>query len=77
MAKYIDAEVYILVDDEGQYVAHQDPDEIGNMWNDEIGGTPAGLRLVKVVVKVPLPVMLEARGEVAVGDESAAVVSAE
>lgn len=77
MVKYTEVEVYILVDNEGQWVAHEDESELGNRWDESIGGMPAGLRTVKVVVKVPLPEMLEARGEVAAVDESAAVVSAE
>lgn len=69
MATMHEVEVFVLVDHKGNYVAHHDPDKLAEFWEEEIGAelkAVDGFRVVKLAVKVPLPAMIEVRGEVQV-----------
>lgn len=60
-----DCDVWILMDSEGNHVASHDPDRLGDLYTEDIGGDfSGGLRRVKVTVSIPHPVALEARATV-------------
>lgn len=66
-------EVFVMVNDEGEYVAHEDEMELAARYEEMIGelGDATGLRTVRVKLRVTLPTPIEVEGEVAV-EESAA-----
>lgn len=63
--EYITAEVWILVNQDGEYVATHDADTLSEKYEESIGETvdADGLRKVKVVVKIPLPTVIEVAGK--------------
>lgn len=69
--EFKEIEVWVLVDSNGDYVAHEDSGELADAYTDRVGELSAvdGTRLVKFTVKVPLPKPIEIRGEVAVSEE--------
>lgn len=71
--EYVTVEVWVMVDEVGQYVAHEDEGALPETWTDRIGNLEdcEGVRRVKLTVKVPLPTVIELSGEVT-ADESAA-----
>lgn len=66
-AEMMDVEVFVLLDADGSYVAHEDEGELNAAYEDRVQevGEAGGLRRVKITVKVPLPTMIELTGEVA------------
>ncbi|WP_439628825.1 hypothetical protein [Gemmata sp.] len=73
-----EVEVWVMVNDQGEYVAHADPDKLAEVYAADVGelADAGGLRRVKLTVNVPLPEPFELRGEVkveeAAGDLKAA-----
>lgn len=49
-----DVEVWLMVDDDGDYVVAVDESTLGERWADEIGGF-CGARVVKIALKVEVP----------------------
>lgn len=58
--KTVDVEVFIVVDEQGQYLAHEDYDTACERAGEDGFTYPA--RVVKVIVTVPLPQPLTLRG---------------
>lgn len=53
-------EVFILIDEDGDFVAHADESALGQMYREEVGGDPAlARRIIKLKLNVPLPKMIE------------------
>lgn len=70
--EYATVEVFVMVDADGQYVAHEDAGELAAAYGERIGeiGEQDGYRTVQLTVRVPLPQCIVLTGEVTV-DESA------
>lgn len=72
-AKMMEVEVFVMVDSDGSYVAHEDIGELENAYVERINddGTPAthGFRVVKVKLTVPLPVLIEVTGTIPADEE--------
>ena len=69
-----ECEAWVCVDAEGQYAVGTDADSAREAYETDVGelqGTD-GFRLVKVTVKVPLPVVIEAAAQVAEDEPAAA-----
>ncbi len=63
-----DVVVWVLVNEEGDYVATaDDPEKLKAIWEEDIGelGTTDATRLIKVTLKVPTPKPLVMSGTVA------------
>ena len=54
--------VFILVDENGDFVAHHDRDCLPDQWEDHIGGTAINSRVVKATILVPEPEDSEVKG---------------
>ena len=75
---YVEVEVYVLVDETGDYVASHDLDEVGDKYNDcigESGGLPR--RLVKLKVMVEKPTVTVLTGEAPLTGNDARLVAVE
>jgi hypothetical protein len=66
MARYIDAEVYVVVDEDGNYEAAKTAEAAFELYGNDItvpeadgNSAPVGMRVVKVKVRVPVPAMIE------------------
>ena len=73
MAKVQEVEVFVMIDSDGNYVAHHDGDRLGEFFEEETGSEVkdvGGMRVVRIVVKVPLPEMIELKGEVAAEEQA-------
>ena len=70
--KYALVEVWVAVDENGDYVAHHDPAELSQAYEDAVRpvAEAEGMRRVKLTVKVPLPEVIELTGEVAVEEDA-------
>lgn len=58
MAVMKECEIFLLVDEDGTYIAHEDHDAL--MERIEDNDIQPGRRIVRILVNVPLPTMLEA-----------------
>lgn len=60
-----DVEVWVMVNDQGEYVAHEDNDQLAEAYGERIGelNEAGGIRRVKVKVRVPLPEVIEVEAE--------------
>jgi hypothetical protein len=69
--EYITAEVWVLVDAAGDYVASDDADLLKELYEEKVQelGNADGFRRVKLTVKIPLPQVIELAGEVIVNEE--------
>lgn len=61
----ITAEIFLMVDQDGDYIATHDEDSLSEVWDNYVGGSPSGLKTVKLNLTAPLPVSLEVSGEIA------------
>lgn len=70
-------EVWVLVDEAGDYVAHADPALLNEAYDDQIGGERDSLsfRRVKVTITIPLPKPVELVGTVAAEPEGGELVA--
>ncbi len=71
-------EVWIMVDEAGDYVVAVQESDLADRYAEDIQdiGNAGGLRRIKIVVTVPLPVTVELVGVVPVqGEASLTVVS--
>lgn len=62
-----EAEVWVMVDESGDYVIAKSREELKEKWEEEMGdfdGTVA-TRQIRAVIKVPLPQVIELEAEVA------------
>lgn len=51
-----DVEIYLLVNESGDFVVHSDEGELAEAWDNAIGGAPCGpVRQITVKLKVPKP----------------------
>jgi hypothetical protein len=58
-------EVWVLVDSDGNAVAHTDRDSIAELYDEQIGGESAmARRLVKLSLKIPVPAEVALTGTV-------------
>jgi len=53
----VEKEVWMIVDEDGDFVASHSQDALAELWESEIGELDFGKahRIVKIVVRVPLP----------------------
>jgi hypothetical protein len=58
-AKFAECEVWVLVDEAGDYVCAKDAGDLADRYAEEIGADDMGLRYVKLTVRVPLPTPIE------------------
>jgi hypothetical protein len=63
-AKFAECEVWVLVDESGDYVCAKDAGDLKDLYDSEIGAEETGLRYVKLAVRVPLPTPIEIVAEV-------------
>lgn len=70
-AEMLEVEVWVLVNSEGEWVAHEDAGQLADAYGERIGelADAEGTRRVKLTVKIPLPKPIEIRGEVQVSEE--------
>ena len=52
---YVDVEVFVMVDQDGDAVASTDKDNLADLWADNIGDVPPGSRVVRIALKIPRP----------------------
>lgn len=66
-----DVEVWVLVDNDGAYVASDDQDALNERYEEhhQAVADAAGIRRIKITVKVPLPEVIEVSGSVNVTEE--------
>lgn len=59
-------EIWVLVDEDGDYVVVRDRDDIASRWEEEVGERDSGVqtRLMRLVVHVPRPRRVDAVIEV-------------
>lgn len=76
-------DVYLMINEDGEYVAIDDPDALTERYDDCVGGTPVNVRTVRTVrltLSVPLPRGVEASAviphSVKLGDALAVTVQA-
>ncbi len=72
--KTVEVEIWVLVDENGNYAANTVEDELDQRYAEEIGSTDVATRRIKVKLTVPLPAVVELSGVVPV-DDSAATLS--
>jgi hypothetical protein len=74
---YATVTVWVLVDGDGNHVAHDDEAALVDAYEERIQplADAGGVRRVKLTVKVPLPVTIELSGEVT-ADETQTGLSA-
>jgi hypothetical protein len=56
-------EIWAMVNEDGEYVATHDEDNLEDLYSDCIGGTPRNCRTVKLTLIVSLPRGVEASAE--------------
>ena len=55
-----EVEVFVVVDENGDYAVAKDADELGTAYDNDIGGdTGLARRVLKLTVSVPLPQTVE------------------
>lgn len=59
MSDTVDAEVWVMVGEDGQYSVHHDPDGLRARFDQECDGAGLVTRVVKLTVKVPRPKPVE------------------
>lgn len=70
--EYVTVEVWVKLNEAGDYDCGCDPEQAGERFEDSIGHEQdQGYRMVKLTVKVPLPKAIELTGEVAVEESEA------
>lgn len=75
MDRFIDAEVWVMVGEDGQYTAHTDPDQLNERFDDECDGAGNARRVVKITVRVPLPAPVEVVATVSAEPDGATVTA--
>lgn len=56
-------EVFLMVDQDGDYVVTKDQSTLGEAYESEISGTPPSVsRTYRLVLKVPVPIAIEVKG---------------
>ncbi|VTT99059.1 unnamed protein product [Gemmataceae bacterium] len=75
MATMHEVEVWVMLNDQGEYVAHEDADELAAEYAERVGeaSEAGGIRRVRLTVKVPLPEPIELTGEAAAEPEPGAL----
>ena len=68
-------EIWAMVNEDGEYVATHDEDNLSDLYSDCIGGTPANCRSVKLTLTVPLPRGVEATGFIPEDHEESAAIT--
>lgn len=69
-------EVWILIDENGDYATGVDAEEAACEYESDIGcGDDTAKRLIKVTLNVPLPVVVELTGDVPSEGEAELVVA--
>lgn len=49
-------EIFVMVDQDGDYVVHKDQDELNQAWDDEYSSGPVGnVRVFAMSLRVPRP----------------------
>lgn len=72
--KTVTVTIFVLVDEDGNYVIATDAGELGEKYAEEVGEDHgADRRTVKVLLTVPLPAMAEVDAVVTDDDEPASV----
>lgn len=72
----VELEVWVVVDENGDYSTGNDGDQAAERYGEEIGGDQGtiGLRRVKLTITVPLPAPIELTAEVS-AEETAGMVT--
>jgi hypothetical protein len=60
----ITAEIFLMVDQDGDYIATHDEDSLGEVWDNYMGGSPTGPKTVKLNLVALLPANTEVSGEI-------------
>ncbi len=55
MSERAQCEVYLMINEDGEYVVSNDADAVRDLYDDSIGGTPANVRTYALTLSVPLP----------------------
>lgn len=56
----VQVEVWVMVDEDGSYMAHEDRDALAERYKDEMSDDPTiARRMVKVTLNVPKPAPVE------------------
>lgn len=55
MSEASNFEVYIMVDENGDYVIAKEKDDLAGIYQDEIGESGLATRIVMVELEIPLP----------------------
>jgi hypothetical protein len=50
-----DLDVWLMVNEDGEYVASHDEDNLSELYDDYVGGSSANLRTIRLSLSVPLP----------------------
>lgn len=67
-------EIFLMVDDDGDYVATHDETFLAELYSDNIGGSATNARTFKLSLTVPLPYTVEVSGSVPdTGDDAAEI----
>jgi hypothetical protein len=76
-AKTCEVEVFVLVDENGNYVVHKDEDELAEAYDNDISeDSHTGRRTIRIKLSVPLPEYVTMTGTVpALGEPSELTVS--
>jgi hypothetical protein len=56
-------DVWLMVNEDGEYVATHDEDNLTELYDDCVGGAPANCRTVHLSLSVPLPRAIDASAE--------------
>jgi hypothetical protein len=60
MEGYTVVEIWVIVDEDGNYVAHTDKDALEERYEEEVGrSSGAATRVVRLTVNVPTPKAVE------------------
>lgn len=55
-------EVWVMVDSAGDFVVSKDQGDLGDKWEEEIGGSGTARRVLMLSVKVPIVEYVELKG---------------
>jgi hypothetical protein len=71
----VEAEVYVMIGEDGQYTCHTDPDALAERFADECADAGLATRVVKVTLRIPMPRPVELVGTVAAEPEGGELVA--
>lgn len=60
MTERVNCEVHLMINEDGEYVVSNDVDDLGELYEDRIGGVPQNCRTYALTLSVPLPTSVAA-----------------